>query len=168
MFLRFRLLLIFVYLTRNKSEFSNFEYIVFLNDIFENSKWQCLSEVNKERLGLEIDSEKVEKSIFDKRKVENQSIVPILGKAIYCQKIQYVVEARAALTLKAECTAFQWMNKCFLNPEKNLAQIRLVFEKNTPLIPKNDVTEPKASYSNNQLQFKSHFHGFRKSWFLEA
>jgi len=41
------------------------------------------------------------------------------------------------------------MNKCFLlNPEKNLAQIRLViFEKdakNAPLIPKNDVTEPKA------------------------
>jgi len=41
------------------------------------------------------------------------------------------------------------MNKCFLpNPEKNLVQIRLVvFEKNTktaPLIPKNDVTEPKA------------------------
>jgi len=39
------------------------------------------------------------------------------------------------------------MNKCFiLNPEKNLTQIRLVvFEKSTPLIPKNDVTEPKAS-----------------------
>jgi len=41
------------------------------------------------------------------------------------------------------------MNKRFiLNPEKNLAQIRLVvFEKNTKkrtLIPKNDVTEPKA------------------------
>jgi len=29
--------------------------------------------------------------------------------------------------------------------EKNLAQIRLVvFEKNAPLIPKTDVTEPKA------------------------
>jgi len=38
------------------------------------------------------------------------------------------------------------MNKCFiLNPEKNLAQIRLVvFEKNAPLILKNDVTEPKG------------------------
>jgi len=38
------------------------------------------------------------------------------------------------------------MNKCFLfNPEKNLAQIRLVvFEKNALLILKNDVTEPKA------------------------
>jgi len=40
------------------------------------------------------------------------------------------------------------MNKLFLNPEKNLAHIRLVvFEKNAknaPLIPKNDVTEPKA------------------------
>jgi len=41
------------------------------------------------------------------------------------------------------------INKCFLqNPEKNLAQIRLVvFEKNSkngPLIPKNDITEPKA------------------------
>jgi len=40
------------------------------------------------------------------------------------------------------------MNKCFLlNSEKNLAQIRLViFEnnaKNAPLIPKNDVIEPK-------------------------
>jgi len=38
------------------------------------------------------------------------------------------------------------MNKCFLlNPEKKLAQICLVlFEKNAPLISKNDVTEPKA------------------------
>jgi len=41
------------------------------------------------------------------------------------------------------------MNKCFLlNLENNSAYIRLViFEKNTknaPLIPKNDVTEPKA------------------------
>jgi len=38
------------------------------------------------------------------------------------------------------------MNKCFLqNPEKNLMQILLiVFEKNASLIPKNDVTEPKA------------------------
>jgi len=52
------------------------------------------------------------------------------------------------------------MNKCFLlNPIKNLAQIRLiVFEKNAknvPLIPKNDVTEPKIrrlGYSNNQLK----------------
>jgi len=39
--------------------------------------------------------------------------------------------------------------KCFLlNPEKKLAQIRFaVFEKNVKthtLIPKNDVTEPKA------------------------
>jgi len=33
----------------------------------------------------------------------------------------------------------------FLNPQKILVQIRLVvFEKNAPLIPKNDVTEPKA------------------------
>jgi len=38
------------------------------------------------------------------------------------------------------------MNKYFLlNPEKNLAQIRfVVFEKNAPLMPKNDVPEPKA------------------------
>jgi len=38
------------------------------------------------------------------------------------------------------------MNRCFLNPEKKfLAQIRLVvFQKNATLIPKNDVTEPKA------------------------
>jgi len=38
--------------------------------------------------------------------------------------------------------------KCFLNPEKNLAQIRPVdFNKTakiSPLIPKNDVTEPKG------------------------
>jgi len=35
------------------------------------------------------------------------------------------------------------INKCFfLNPEKNLVQIRLVvFEKNASLIPKNDVTD---------------------------
>jgi len=38
------------------------------------------------------------------------------------------------------------MNKCLLlNSEKKLAQIRfVVFEKNVPLIPKNDVTELKA------------------------
>jgi len=38
------------------------------------------------------------------------------------------------------------INKCFI--EKNLAKIRLVVieknVKNAPLIPKNDVTEPKA------------------------
>jgi len=49
------------------------------------------------------------------------------------------------------------MKKCFLlNPKKNLAQIRLViFEINAPLIPKNDVTEPKArklGYSIYQLK----------------
>jgi len=52
------------------------------------------------------------------------------------------------------------INKCFLlNPEKNLAEIRLVvFEKNAKkhtLIPKNDVTDPKTrrlGYSNNQLK----------------
>jgi len=49
------------------------------------------------------------------------------------------------------------MNKCFLlNLEKKLSHIHLVvFEKNAknePLIPKNDVPEPKAiGYSNNQL-----------------
>jgi len=38
------------------------------------------------------------------------------------------------------------MKKCFLlNLEKNVAQIRfVVFQKIAPLIPKNDVTEPKA------------------------
>jgi len=37
------------------------------------------------------------------------------------------------------------MNKCFLYPEKKLVQIRFVVsEKNAPLIPENDVTEPKA------------------------
>jgi len=51
------------------------------------------------------------------------------------------------------------MKYFLLNPEKNLAQIRLfVFKKNAenaPLILKNDVTEPKArrlGYSNNQLK----------------
>jgi len=40
-------------------------------------------------------------------------------------------------------------NKCFfLNPEKNLSQIRLVvFEKYAILIPKNDVTEPIGAES---------------------
>jgi len=55
----------------------------------------------------------------------------------------------AKYNLKAGCIAFQCrfkMNKCFLvNPEKNLAQIRLVvYEKNAPSIPKNDVTDLKA------------------------
>jgi len=37
------------------------------------------------------------------------------------------------------------MNKCYLNPEKNLAHIGLiVFEKNAPLILKNNVTDPKT------------------------
>jgi len=70
------------------------------------------------------------------------------------------------------------MNKCYLlikALKKKLAQIRLVvFQKNVPLIPKNDVTEPKVrrlGYSNNQLksskQVKEQFqssenHGFRK------
>jgi len=40
------------------------------------------------------------------------------------------------------------MNKCFLLNQKKLAQIRLViFEKNAkhaPLIPKNDITDPKT------------------------
>jgi len=49
------------------------------------------------------------------------------------------------------------MNKCFLlNPENNLAQIRLVvFEKTQKmhtLIPKNDVTEPKAMLLYNRLK----------------
>jgi len=44
------------------------------------------------------------------------------------------------------------MNKCFLlNPEKRLEQIRFVVfeknEKNTPLISKSDVTEPKSGYT---------------------
>jgi len=53
------------------------------------------------------------------------------------------------LSLKGQVHCFSMqvvMNKCFLlNPEKLLVQIRIVvFEKNAPLIPKNDVTEPKA------------------------
>jgi len=56
------------------------------------------------------------------------------------------------------------MNKCFLlNPEKKLSQIRLVvFDKNAPLIPKNDITEPNASrllqltgYRLNKSQFQA-------------
>jgi len=49
------------------------------------------------------------------------------------------------------------INKCFLlNPEKEIGTDPFcVFEKNAPLIPKNDVTEPKVrrlGYSNNQLK----------------
>jgi len=46
------------------------------------------------------------------------------------------------------------MKKCFLlNPEKKLAQLRLViFEKNALLIPKNDVNETRLGYSNYQLK----------------
>jgi len=51
------------------------------------------------------------------------------------------------------------INKGFLlNPEKNLAQIRLVVlfsRKTLTLFPKNDVTEPKASklgYSNYHVK----------------
>jgi len=45
--------------------------------------------------------------------------------------------------------------------KKNLAQILLVvFEKNAPLILKNNVIEPKVGYSNNKLTVKS---GFRIS-----
>jgi len=46
------------------------------------------------------------------------------------------------------------MNKCLLlNPEKKLSQFRLViFEKDAPLILKNDVTEPKARLLNYQLK----------------
>jgi len=55
------------------------------------------------------------------------------------------------------CFSIHVINECFLlNPEKNLAHIRLVvFEKNASLNPKNDVTEPKAirlGYSNNELK----------------
>jgi len=59
---------------------------------------------------------------------------------------------------RVHCFSMQVViNKCFLlNPEKNLAQIHLVvFEKSAPLIPKNDVTEPKVRRlccSNYQLK----------------
>jgi len=63
---------------------------------------------------------------------------------------------------RVHCISIQIIkNKCFLlNPGKNVAQIRLLgFEKknakNARVIPKNDVTEPKArklGYSNNQLK----------------
>jgi len=62
------------------------------------------------------------------------------------------------------------MNKCFLiNPEK----LRLVvFEKTTKshtLIPKNNVTEPKARlYSNNQLKiYQLVKRQFLALWFLK-
>jgi len=44
------------------------------------------------------------------------------------------------------CSVQVVLNKCFLlNPERKIGQIRLVvFKKNAP-IPKNDVTEPKAT-----------------------
>jgi len=67
---------------------------------------------------------------------------------------------------------------CFLlNPEKIWKRSVLSFlrkkEKGT-LIPKNDVTDPKArrlSYSKNQLKAVNILmgvSGFRKPWFLEA
>jgi len=70
------------------------------------------------------------------------------------------------------------MNMCFLlNPDKNLAQIRLVVSRKTQkrtFNSQNDVTEPKVKrlgYSNNQLkscqQLKGQFqvfenHGLQK------
>jgi len=59
--------------------------------------------------------------------------------------------------LKARCIAFQcrllWTSVFSYTPKKNLAQIRLdVLEQNAPLIPKNDVTERRLGYSNNQLK----------------
>jgi len=62
----------------------------------------------------------------------------------------FSVIAQVWIKGRVHCFSMQVvMNKCFLlNPEKNLAQIRLVvFENNAKthtLIPKNDVTEPKA------------------------
>jgi len=51
------------------------------------------------------------------------------------------------------------MNTCFLlNTEKKWRRFVLSFEKNVPLIPKNDVTEPKTrrlGYSNYQLKVKN-------------
>jgi len=60
------------------------------------------------------------------------------------------------LTLKnrVHCFLIQVvMNKCFLlNPEKNLAQIRLVvFEKKAPLISGMTLPNRRLGYSNNQL-----------------
>jgi len=64
-----------------------------------------------------------------------------------CVSVKILTFYVGLLKGRMRCFSMQFvMNKCFLpNPEKNLAQIRLVvFKKNTPLIPKNDVTEPKA------------------------
>jgi len=57
--------------------------------------------------------------------------------------------AYSDLTGRVHCFSMQVViNKCFfLNPEKILVHIRLVvFEKNATLIPKSDVTEPKARW----------------------
>jgi len=62
---------------------------------------------------------------------------------------KFIILAKIKLKSRVHCFTMQVvMNECFLlNPEKNyLAQIRLaVFDKNAPLFPKNDVTEPKAT-----------------------
>jgi len=65
------------------------------------------------------------------------------------------------------------MNKCFLlNPKKNLAQIRLVvFRISSHLIPKSDITEPKArllylsvkKLLTCYVSFRLPDNGFRKS-----
>jgi len=80
------------------------------------------------------------------------SILTCLKKLILSTPTRFVCNVRFLLTFKPRVHCFSMqvvMNKYFLlNSEKKLAQIRLVvFEKNAknaPLIPKNDVTEPKA------------------------
>jgi len=53
----------------------------------------------------------------------------------------FSLKAPSALLFNAGCNKQVFSPK----PEKKLAQICLaVFEKNVPLLPKNDVTEPKA------------------------
>jgi len=66
-------------------------------------------------------------------------------------ELSFVLCKYFAIKLKgrAQCFSMQVvMNKCFLNLEKSLAQIRLSLSRRTQkphtLIPKNNVTEPKA------------------------
>jgi len=76
------------------------------------------------------------------------AILPAPMRSVFCT----ILLIKKFLDLKGRVHCFSMqvvMNKCFLiNPEKNLAQIRLVVfkknAKNAPLIPENDVTEPKV------------------------
>jgi len=79
-------------------------------------------------------------------------LVPVLVHYLipWTQKVNSLRDFSLSINDRVHCFSIQIvMNKGFhLNPEKNLAQIRLVvFKKNAPLILKNDVTEPKVRLS---------------------